>query len=960
MTRQPQKKTRLRTESLEVRQLLAADLVALGPADESGYVSPAANLTLEFDEQIRPGSGNVTIFNAADDSVIEMIDVNSEQVSIDGMMATVDPSSDLPTDAHVYVQVDSGAFVFETQTVYLEDFEDFELDQFDSAQTSDTETEGFDWTPNLPDGWARDNTDTPDGGAIEYFGFNIFNKESWIAEQGNQDRTTFTKGVGNVLVADPDAYDDSVEIDSNLFNVFATTQEFDLAGLPENSVNFQWSNSFRWNDNQTGVVDVSFDGGANWQNLFTQGQPTGSPQLDSLDAANETVSVEVPNPSEGTAQFRFGLVNGSNDWWWAVDNVAVEVESLDNADTFPGIDDDSVWNFSTAPALETSGSDITLSFARDVQLTTGLGDFTIRNAEDGSVVEVIPAASERTSVSGNVVTLSPTAQLADNAKYFVQIDDFTVYDTTSTESTISLFAEDFESLPVQDSVLVGNPDVNDYVVVMSGVLDVTTAGEYTFGSNSDDGQALYIDLDQDGLDLEIASADEVIFDDTTHGNQDRLSTCGIVEATQNCEGSGDFGFELEVGQYAFEYWYFERGGGSSGEFFYAPGAQEIFDADLFSVVGDGSKGIGVTADGITATMYKSTGTIGSMANARDLVLDGNGLEANFPVSSTIPTADVYNTGGTGRFGGNHPLPGIDAGEPGLDWSPEAPEGWTREVTLPGPTAPEYTGWSFLNKEFWIAQQGNQDRTTFTKGENILAVLDPDAADDFINIDDNLFAGSLTTPEVTLSGAPANGLKLQFDSSFRPYPSMQGLVEVSFDGGNEFTLLKTLDEDTVEGGTSSLLEANDTVELDLANPSDGTALFRWSIVEAGNDWWWAIDNIRVTSPFTGAPLPGSGDAQGLSFGGSGEVVEPTPDGLSFGDLDADDSIGFSDFLILSTNFGAAGTIDQGDISGNGVVDFADFLVVSNNFGKTVDQVLAESGTAGAATDDDVATASLIQF
>ena len=43
----------------------------------------------------------------------------------------------------------------------------------------------------------------------------------------------------------------------------------------------------------------------------------------------------------------------------------------------------------------------------------------------------------------------------------------------------------------------------------------------------------------------------------------------------------------------------------SGEFFYARGDFEVFDADAFVLVGDDSQGIGVTADGITATTYKS-------------------------------------------------------------------------------------------------------------------------------------------------------------------------------------------------------------------------------------------------------------------------------------------------------------------------------------------------------------------
>ena len=51
----------------------------------------------------------------------------------------------------------------------------------------------------------------------------------------------------------------------------------------------------------------------------------------------------------------------------------------------------------------------------------------------------------------------------------------------------------------------------------------------------------------------------------------------------------------------------------------------------------------------------------------------------------------------------------------------------------------------------------------------------------------------------------------------------------------------------------------------------------------------------------------------------------------GDLDLDGQVAFSDFLILSSNFGEAGGYVDGDINCSGAVDFADFLALSANFG-----------------------------
>ena len=58
------------------------------------------------------------------------------------------------------------------------------------------------------------------------------------------------------------------------------------------------------------------------------------------------------------------------------------------------------------------------------------------------------------------------------------------------------------------------------------------------------------------------------------------------------------------------------------------------------------------------------------------------------------------------------------------------------------------------------------------------------------------------------------------------------------------------------------------------------------------------------------------------------------GLLAGDLDADGEVAFSDFLILSTNFGdTGGGYPAGDIDLSGDIAFADFLTLSTNFGKS---------------------------
>lgn len=202
-------------------------------------------------------------------------------------------------------------------TFLTETFEGLAL----GAYVSPTESggSGADWTAAGPSGWVRDNSTTPVGSPEEFYGWNFHNKDSWIATEGDQDRSLFTLGSGIVLLADPDAYDDGTDIDTALFNAYITTPVFSLAGVGADSVNISFDSSFRAEPTQIGLLDVSFDGGATFSNLLTLDGNT----IPDEERINEHLSFDVSNPDSGDLVFRFGLVEGSNDWWWAVDNVSI-------------------------------------------------------------------------------------------------------------------------------------------------------------------------------------------------------------------------------------------------------------------------------------------------------------------------------------------------------------------------------------------------------------------------------------------------------------------------------------------------------------------------------------------------------------------------------------------------------------------------------------------------------------
>ncbi|MEO1688105.1 MAG: hypothetical protein AAFU61_09380, partial [Pseudomonadota bacterium] len=88
------------------------------------------------------------------------------------------------------------------------------------------------------------------------------------------------------------------------------------------------------------------------------------------------------------------------------------------------------------------------------------------------------------------------------------------------------------------------------------------------------------------------------------------------------------------------------------------------------------------------------------------------------------------------------------------WTPTPPDGWTQDTapTMPQGTT-EWQGWTFADKEFWIAVAGDQARSTFELGAGTVAVADGDEWDDFnegsVTGDD--FDSTLTTPLIDLTG-----------------------------------------------------------------------------------------------------------------------------------------------------------------------------------------------------------------
>ncbi|MBL7184880.1 MAG: LamG domain-containing protein [Phycisphaerae bacterium] len=201
-------------------------------------------------------------------------------------------------------------------------------------------------------------------------------------------------------------------------------------------------------------------------------------------------------------------------------------------------------------------------------------------------------------------------------------------------------------------------------------------------------------------------------------------------------------------------------------------------------------------------------------------------------------------------------PSVEEAPAGNFWTDTPPEGWIVDDSgVPGAGDPandgvtEWAGWSFVSKSWWVQVAGDQERSLFDQGNAVVAVADPDEWDDLPRAE-GLMNAFLSTPVIDVSGMQADTLQLKFDSSWRQEDTQTASITVQFDGGAPIEILRW----ESAGGDPAFLKpdaTNETVTVDLNNPSGaGEMVITFGMLDAGNDWWWAIDNVEVV----GFPVP----------------------------------------------------------------------------------------------------------
>ena len=190
-------------------------------------------------------------------------------------------------------------------------------------------------------------------------------------------------------------------------------------------------------------------------------------------------------------------------------------------------------------------------------------------------------------------------------------------------------------------------------------------------------------------------------------------------------------------------------------------------------------------------------------------------------------------------------PSMEPGS-GPSWTPTPPEGWTtNRDEMTGGGVDEWRSWSFARKDFWVAASGDQGRSAFARGDGVIAVADSDEWHDAPTErgGEGGFLAVMTTPEVPLRGVKRGTLHLAFDSTWVPDEPMAARVFADFDRGGRVQVLEWSSDP--EDPNHAPAAVDERVIVPVETPAGArTVRLVFQLGEANNDWYWAVDDIRL--------------------------------------------------------------------------------------------------------------------
>jgi hypothetical protein len=219
--------------------------------------------------------------------------------------------------------------------------------------------------------------------------------------------------------------------------------------------------------------------------------------------------------------------------------------------------------------------------------------------------------------SGNLDNLTQAKDLFNNPDADDEVYDGTVAFLNMADPEAAGGGNYPNNIPFLNDAGLGADD-NDFVFRATGNLEITTAGEYSFWINSDDGAELTIDgasltIQQSAVGAVLNNGGETVTMDALTG-----ASATLVTAT------------LPAGNHAIEFWMFERGGGAFAELAMAPGlyTAATFDARLFAPIGNTVQNLNVVTEGGLQLVKQEDAPVGQDGDTNgDGIVDLDDLNA---------------------------------------------------------------------------------------------------------------------------------------------------------------------------------------------------------------------------------------------------------------------------------------------------------------------------------------------
>ncbi|MFM6188827.1 MAG: Ig-like domain-containing protein [Planktothrix sp.] len=279
-------------------------------------------------------------------------------------------------------------------------------------------------------------------------------KASWIANQslvGTRAAATnlTTKTIENVQVNSGDEVKLAGSIHSGE-NARFDFIEFVSVTPPNTDTTAPTASSFTPSDNATGVaVDANLV--VNFNEDIKKGS-SGNIVIKKLsdNSVVETISVTASNITVSGSQLTINPtadLASNTDYYVEIANAAIEDIA---GNDYVGITGNSAWNFTTvadttAPTASSFtpsdnatgvavGANLVVNFNENIKKGT-TGNIVIKKLSDNSVVETIVVTASNITVSGSQLTINPTADLAFNTDYYVEIANGAIEDIAGNDYT---------------------------------------------------------------------------------------------------------------------------------------------------------------------------------------------------------------------------------------------------------------------------------------------------------------------------------------------------------------------------------------------------------------------------------------------------------------------------------------------------------------------------------------------